>query len=307
MLLNENSFSYYRRIGLLIFTALFLSANISIAQSADDSSGNVLLANVSKKEIPAYIIKEANVVFPDILKGNETEAIPYIEAFSTSRRAYLLSMYSKGKKLLPKAAVILKKHQLPEELKVLLALESGYNGKAVSKAGAVGYWQFMDVVAREYGLKYVPQNALAKKGKIFRCDKKQVLVKSKKQGKIKDDRMNFLPASNAAARYLQDRRRNLNDNWLLVVASYNCGIGNVWNAMEKSGKTGPTFWDVKEYLPEETQNYVMNFIALNVIFNNYDNFLKTQLVFNAEKIYFNQFDQSAASDYTDKPATTKLR
>ena len=307
MHLNENPISYYCRIGLLVFTTSLFFNSISFSQAAPDSSGNVLLATVSKKEIPAYIIKQANVVFPEILKGNEAEAIPYIEKFSSNKRDYLLRMYTKGKKLLPKAAAILKKHQLPEELKVLLTLESAYNAHAVSKAGAVGYWQFMDVVAREYGLKYVPQITPAEKAKLFKQDKKKADSLLKKLAKQKDDRMNFLTASNAAARYLKDRRRNLNDNWLLIVASYNCGVGNVWNAMERSGKTAPSFWDVKQYLPEETQNYVMNFIALNVIFNNYDKFVKNELVFNTEKIFFNQFDQSAASDYIDEPATTKLR
>jgi membrane-bound lytic murein transglycosylase MltF len=65
----------------------------------------------------------------------------------------------------------------------------------------------------------------------------------------------------------------------LVVASYNCGVGNVWNAMEKTGKADPTFWDVKNYLPSETRSYVMNFIALNVIFNNYEKFVNNTLCF----------------------------
>ncbi len=69
-----------------------------------------------------------------------------------------------------------------------------------------------------------------------------------------------------------------------MVASYNCGIGNVWNAMKKTCLENPTFWDVKKYLPSETQAYVMNFIALNVIYKNYDLFASNKLLFAPEKI-----------------------
>ena len=94
-----------------------------------------------------------------------------------------------------------------------------------------------------------------------------------------DDRKNFNKSTHAAARYLKDRSRNLNNDWLLIAASYNCGVGNVWNAMEKTGKAHPTFWDIKKYLPAETKSYVMNFITLNVLFNNYEKFSKNTLCF----------------------------
>ena len=52
--------------------------------------------------------------------------------------------------------------------------------------------------------------------------------------------------------------------------------------MQKTGKENPSFWDIKKYLPAETKSYVMNFIALNVIFNNYDKFIKNELIFTDE-------------------------
>ena len=51
---------------------------------------------------------------------------------------------------------------------------------------------------------------------------------------------------------------------------------------EKIIKKNPSFWDIKNYLPAETNAYVMNFIALSVLFNNYDNFIKKALNFNIE-------------------------
>jgi hypothetical protein len=79
-----------------------------------------LLASLEKKAEPAYYFKKSNVVYPEILTGNEEESLAYIEKFSSRRRDYIIRMHTKGKVLLPKAATILKKYNLPEELKILL-------------------------------------------------------------------------------------------------------------------------------------------------------------------------------------------
>ena len=237
----------------------------------EDTTRKALLSPGDNKNETLVVLKEANVAFPAILTGNEAQSLDYIEKFFISRKNYLVHTYERSKKLFPKAASILKKYNVPEEFKVLLALESGFNPNAVSAAGAVGYWQIMDGVAREYGLK-IAGRKIKRSGKI---------VNKKHHIKIitTDDRKNFSKSTQAAARYLKDRCRNLNNDCLLIAASYNCGVGNVWNAMEKTGKANPTFWDIKNYLPTETRTYVMNFIALNVFFNNYENFSKNTLCF----------------------------
>ena len=244
---------------------------------------------------------ETNIIFPDLLSGNEEESLDYIEKFSSNRRAYLIRTYNKGKKYFPKAITILNTHHLPEEYKVLLALESAFNANAVSKAGAVGYWQIMDEVAKEYGLKYAPQLSAAEKKKKERELKKAIAKKETKKIKkliVKDDRKDFVKSTHAAARYLKDRNRNLNNDPLLVVASYNCGVGNVWEAMEKTGKVNPTFWDVKKYLPAETRSYVMNFITLNVIFKNYEKFASNTLSFKPAKVKADDADEDVVDNAT---------
>ena len=247
----------------LFVTVLLMNMGAS-AQKLPDSTKKVLLASLDKKDRKHIITKNINVEYPEILKGNEEQSLAYIEKFTNKRRNYLVRMYTKGKKLLPQVSAILKKYDLPEEFRMLLILESAYNANAVSKAGAVGYWQIMDEVAKEYGMKYVAQLSKAEKNKLLKAKMKKGSKKTS-LAKLRDDRKNFKIATHTAARYLRDRRRNLDDNWLLMVASYNCGIGNVWNTMKKTGLENPTFWDVKKYLPSETQAYVMNFIALNVI------------------------------------------
>ncbi len=270
-----------------IFFFTVILANSARADLFADTTKKKLLAAVSATDNASFITLAPNVLFPQVLAGNEEDALAYIEKFSANRRAYLIRTYNRSKKYFPKVTAILKKHNLPQELKVLLALESAFNANAVSRAGAVGYWQIMDEVAKEYGLKYVAQQkaTVTEKKKIA---KKADIAKTKaakaKPVVVKDDRKNFNKSTYAAARYLKDRSRNLDNNLLLMVASYNCGIGNVWNAMKKTGKDDPDFWDVKDYLPGETQAYVMNFITLNVIFHNYEKFSTNNLLFTPARI-----------------------
>ena len=254
-----------------LLCGLFIVLMTTPADAGFYTDSSKLLAsntsNISAKSFTRTVVKQANIIYPASLQDHMDESMEYVQKFSNTKRNYLINIYKKGKIFFPKIAAVLKRFYLPEELKVLIALESAFNGNAVSGAGAVGYWQIMDDVAKEYGL-----NIVAAK------DAKN--LKSKK----KDDRKNFAKSTLAAAKYLKDRCKNLNNNLLLMVASYNCGIGNVWNAMKKTGKTNPDFWDIKKYLPSETRAYVMNFIAMNVIFKNYDKFVSNKLVFNSETI-----------------------
>ncbi len=94
----------------------------------------------------------------------------------------------------------------------------------------MGYWQFMNAAAKEYGLRIVDEKDAAN-------------LKNKRM----DERKNFAKSTIAAAKYLRDRCKNLNNDLLLMVASYNCGIGNVWKAKKKCGKTIRTFGILKNF------------------------------------------------------------
>jgi membrane-bound lytic murein transglycosylase D len=265
----------------LLFTLLFCQA--ASAKALTDTTANPLLANNSNAE---YTIVPANVMFTNLLAAHKTNAQSHIETFAQNRRDYLIRMKTKGAKYFPKIEKIFAKYNVPKEFKVLIALESAYNGNAVSHCGATGYWQIMDEVAAQYGMQYVKTlTADEKKEKALR---EKTLTDSAKKAlaKVKptDDRKNFNKSTVVAAKLLRDLQRHFNDDILLIAASYNYGIGNVWKAMAKTGKAKPTFWDVKPYLPNETKNYVLNFITLNIIFNNYNNFLADNLIFNDIKV-----------------------
>lgn len=258
---------------LLSLKNFLLSISVLISSASFANSGDsikpVTLAKAETKKAKAVLLKAANVEYPEIFESHQDYFKEYVEKFSVNRRDYLLRMHNKSKSYFSKILPILQQYDVPDEFAVLMVLESACNANARSSAGAVGYWQFMADVAKEYGLRF---------------SKRTITVKGKKKSYKKtiytDDRTNFLKSTHAAGKYLRDRMRNLNNDWLLVAASYNWGIGNVWAALERTGKENPTFWDIKDKVPAETRAYVMNFIALNVIFHNYQKFQTNELCFS---------------------------
>ncbi|MBY0479539.1 MAG: lytic transglycosylase domain-containing protein [Chitinophagaceae bacterium] len=126
---------------------------------------------------------------------------------------------------------ILVKKGIPAELMYLAVVESKMKNTATSGAGAAGIWQLMPVTARSLGLKV--------------------------NGKT-DQRRNIYYSTVAAADYLQELYEQF-DDWLLVVAAYNCGSGNVYKAIKLSGSR--EFWKLQYFLPAETRNHVKRFIA----------------------------------------------
>jgi hypothetical protein len=269
-----------RKIYCILIITLVKLTTVSAHTISDTTK---LLAGLTKKLVSdvSGTMSVVNVEYPENLQDHKEQSLEYVENFSNKKRNYLINIYEKGKEYFPKVEEVLKSFELPTELKVLIALESGFNGNAISRVGAVGYWQIMDAVGREYGLH---------------------IATGKHKLKKKDDRKNFFKSTTAAAKYLRDRCIDLNNDLLLIVASYNCGLGRVLNCIKKCGKADASFWDIKKYLPAETRNYVMNFIALNVIFDNYENFTKKQLVFNPSLIL--NIEETPAYNNTLPPGVT---
>ncbi len=135
---------------------------------------------------------------------------------------------------------VLASYNLPLELKYLPVIESALNPRAVSRAGASGLWQFMYATGRMYNLNV---------------------------NSYVDERYDPLKASHAAANYLKDMYKVYKD-WILVIAAYNCGPGNVNKAIYRSGGKR-NYWDIYYHLPKETRGYVPAFIAAMYAVNFY--------------------------------------
>lgn len=162
----------------------------------------------------------------------------YIEKYtSTNYRPYMNKLLGLSKHYFPIYEPILKESGLPEEVKYLSLVESSLNPHLVSSSGAVGPWQFMYVAAKEYNLEI---------NSSF------------------DERKDPYSSSYAVSQYLNSAYSMFGD-WLLALASYNCGRGCVQRAILKSGIERPNFWELSPFLPQETRNYIPKYIAMTYV------------------------------------------
>lgn len=162
----------------------------------------------------------------------------YINLYAVRKRNLTEKMLGLSQYYFPIFEEALEKAGLPHSLKYLAAVESALNPNAVSPAGATGIWQFMYGTARMYNLKV---------------------------NYYYDERRDPHAATQAAVAFFKDLYSIYKD-WMLVLAAYNCGPGNVNKAIRKSGGKRD-FWSIRPYLPVETRGYVPAFIAVSYVMN----------------------------------------
>jgi membrane-bound lytic murein transglycosylase D len=182
--------------------------------------------------------------FKDLFNENATattihtlnpKAISFVQDYMDSEGERLEKMKGWGKPFFDKINDVFTAHNLPVELKYLAVIESDLKSSATSRVGAAGPWQFMAQTARELGLKV---------------------------NRSVDERRNFVKSTQAAAKYL-NTLFDIYGDWLLVIAAYNGGPGNVNAAIRKSGSRN--FWELQNYLPAESRKHVKKFIATHFI------------------------------------------
>lgn len=230
--------------------------NSIIAPESLYSNINDLLHNwqIDLSKSQSNCINGLNVVFSDSVYMNRLYNLPtemelsynpvvksYIDMYTVRRRDLVSYMLSLGEYYYPMFEEVLDKYDLPTELKYLPVIESALNPVAVSRMGATGLWQFMLRTGKQYHLEV---NSLV------------------------DERRDPYKATEAAARYLKDLYEIYKD-WNLVIASYNCGPGNVNKAIARSGGVHD-YWGIYYNLPKETRGYVPAFIAANYVMNYYN-------------------------------------
>jgi membrane-bound lytic murein transglycosylase D len=188
----------------------------------------------------------------------------YIDYYALKRRNYTLKLMAKQQLFFPLFEKHLRAFGMPEQLKYLSIVESALNPKALSRAGALGLWQFMPGTGKMFGLN----------GNYF-----------------VDERMDPEKATIAACKYLKFLYESFDNNWELALASYNCGPGAVARAIRRSGGH-KDFWSIYNYLPRETRNYVPIFTAVTYIMTYAEehNLIQHQpeYAIDAEVVYMNQ-------------------
>ncbi len=164
-------------------------------------------------------------------------AISFVENYISKNKKGFLKMKDWAKPYFDMMDEVLTQHGVPKEMKYLAVIESGLKYNAISWSGACGPWAFMPAAAQQYGLSIRRGN---------------------------DERLDYFKSTHAAARLLTDLYAKYGD-WLLVLAAYNGGPGNVDRAIRKGGGS-KDFWTIQYHLPVESMNHVKKFIGTHYIF-----------------------------------------
>jgi membrane-bound lytic murein transglycosylase D len=151
--------------------------------------------------------------------------------YISKHRRELESYIENGKNVIPLIYSILIKHNLPPELLAVPIIESHYKIMAKSPKGAAGLWQLMPETARNFGLKVSEEV---------------------------DERLDPIKSTLAAGKYFKKLYYVFGD-WQLVLASYNAGHNKI---ITKVSYHGNSFSSIKNFLPKQTKEYVLKFIAI---------------------------------------------
>ena len=157
-----------------------------------------------------------------------------IRSFQGPERDFFISSYRRAGIYREVILRELKMAGIPEEFIWLPLVESGYKINALSRARALGLWQFIPSTGYKFGLN---------------------------RDEWIDERMDALKSTQAAIAYLKELHSMFGD-WLTVLAAYNCGEGRVLRVISRQRiNYFDRFWDLYRLLPQETARYVPRFLA----------------------------------------------
>lgn len=148
---------------------------------------------------------------------------------------YLDRVFTRAQRYLPFILAELEQRDLPAELALLPVVESAFDPFAYSHGRAAGLWQIIPGTGRRFGIR---------------------------QNWWYDGRRDAVDSTNGALEYLDYLHGLMDEDWLLAIASYNSGEGNVLKAVKRNrARSKPTdFWNLS--LSRETSAYVPRLMAL---------------------------------------------
>ncbi len=173
-----------------------------------------------------------------VLSDYDNPAIQKKIQWFTERPLHMSRLVKQGEPYLYYIVDEIEKRKMPLEIALLPAIESAYKPLANSHLSAAGLWQFMPATARHYGLE---------------------------MNWWYDERRDVQASTQAALTYLQELHGIFDGDWLLALAAYNAGQGNVRRALRKNIREGKEthFWALD--LPVETKNYIPKLLALSEV------------------------------------------
>jgi membrane-bound lytic murein transglycosylase D len=183
---------------------------------------------------------------PDLKVSISRRTLKYVKFFAkTDRgRGMFETWLKRSGKYQDLIQAELRRRHLPEDLIWVSMIESGFDPRAKSAAGAVGLWQFMPATGKVYGLE---------------------------QNKFVDQRKNPRLATQAASHHLRDLFLRF-QSWDLALAAYNMGYEQLLDAIDRYGTTDFNELARQEAIPQETATYVPKIAAAAIVANNLDRF-----------------------------------
>jgi len=191
---------------------------------------------ISRRIVEIYASQRTTV-------GDMAQAIPLvmnshvereIVSFQTVERDYFMESYKRSGLYRPMILEVLREAGMPEQLSWLPLIESGFKVRALSRARALGLWQFISSTGYRFGLR---------------------------RDSWLDERMDPEKSTRAAVAYLTEIHSVFGD-WLTTIAGYNCGEHTVLKTINRQHVNYlDQFWDLYEQLPRETARYVPRFLA----------------------------------------------
>ncbi len=163
-----------------------------------------------------------------------------LNLFKGPQRKFFLEAYRRSGIYRPMIVEALNEAGLPEELSWLPLIESGFKVRALSRARALGMWQFIASTGYKFGLK---------------------------RDQWIDERMDPEKSTMAAIEYLKELHQIFGE-WTTALAGYNCGEHRVLSRIKSQQiQYLDNFWDLYKQLPRETAFYVPKFLAVLHIVN----------------------------------------
>lgn len=154
---------------------------------------------------------------------------------------YVYRILERGSRYLHHIIEEAEARDMPLELALLPMVESAFDPFAYSRGHAAGPWQFISSTGKAFGLE---------------------------QDWWKDDRRDIIASTDAALTYLQQLANRFDGDWLLALASYNAGGGNVSRSIKRNLQQDKAtdFWSLT--LPKETMDYVPKLLAVAELIRN---------------------------------------
>lgn len=256
----------------------FEDKKIEITKNVVDPSTNDFLLSANLREDLNESVNEyyflygaehlnLKQLYYDIPVAYKDSVVRWIHFFQNRGEEFFRRYLARAGKYAPVLTKILKDQGLPLDLVYLAMAESGFHTKAVSRAYAVGAWQFMPYTGKKFGLEI---------------------------DFFKDERMDPIKSTIAAGKYLARLYKEFG-SWELAAAAYNAGEGKVRKAIKKYQTKN--FWELRKfnYFKSETKEYVPKIMALAILTKNLEEFGIKEVEFH-DPLDFDTIEVSSLSD-----------